>query len=239
MYSVHISTTCVRRPQLNFMKNQKTVIAQEESRPPRRSTYRHGDLYRALLEAGVELARTGGPDAVVLREVTRQAGVVPNAAYRHFADRQALLEAVCDAAQARLALAIETELAALPKKKDAVKAARGRLRAIGAAYIKFARAEPGLFRTAFSVPANLDGSASPAKAGSSGLSPFQHLSAALDALADVGALSAERRKGAEFLAWSAVHGLAILVLDGPLRHLDDAQTTAIGQRLLEMVEQGL
>lgn len=211
----------------------------EESQPPRRSTYRHGDLYRALLEAGVELARSGGPDAVVLREVTRQAGVVPNAAYRHFTDRQALLEAVRDAAQVQLALAIESELAVLPKKKDVVKAARGQLRAIGAAYIKFARAEPGLFRTAFSVPANLDGSASPAKAGSSGLSPFQHLSAALDTLAEVGALSPERRKGAEFLAWSAVHGLAVLVLDGPLRNLGDAQIAAIGQRLLDMVEQGL
>ncbi|WP_334186565.1 TetR/AcrR family transcriptional regulator [Noviherbaspirillum sp.] len=221
------------------MKNPGVATVQEESRPPRRSTYRHGDLYRALLEAGVELARTGGPDAVVLREVTRQAGVVPNAAYRHFADRQALLEAVCDAAQARLALAIETELAALPKKKDPVKAAHGRLRAIGAAYVKFARAEPGLFRTAFSVPPNLDQSASPAKAGSSGLSPFQHLSAALDAMADAGALPAERRKGAEFLAWSAVHGLAMLLLDGPLRQLDDAHAAATRERLLDMVVQGL
>ena len=50
-----------------------------------RSTYRHGDLRRALLEAGIELARSGGPDAVVLREATRRAGVAPNAAYRHFA----------------------------------------------------------------------------------------------------------------------------------------------------------
>ena len=48
-----------------------------------RSTYRHGDLRRALLEAGTELARGGGPDAVVLREATRRAGVVPSAAYRH------------------------------------------------------------------------------------------------------------------------------------------------------------
>ncbi|MES2609602.1 MAG: helix-turn-helix domain-containing protein, partial [Pseudomonadota bacterium] len=50
-----------------------------------RSTYRHGDLRRALLDAGIELARQGGPDAVVLREATRRAGVAPNAAYRHFA----------------------------------------------------------------------------------------------------------------------------------------------------------
>ena len=38
---------------------------------PKRNTYRHGDLYRALLEAGTQMARVGGPTAVVLREVTR------------------------------------------------------------------------------------------------------------------------------------------------------------------------
>ncbi|RZJ16909.1 MAG: TetR/AcrR family transcriptional regulator, partial [Haliea sp.] len=65
--------------------NEKTQV---------RSTYRHGDLRRALLEAGIELARANGPDAVVLREATRRAGVAPNAAYRHFESRQALLQAV-------------------------------------------------------------------------------------------------------------------------------------------------
>ena len=45
-----------------------------------RSTYRHGDLRRALLDAGIALAREGGPEAIVLREATRRAGVVPNAA---------------------------------------------------------------------------------------------------------------------------------------------------------------
>ena len=63
-----------------------------------RSTYRHGDLRQALLEAGVAMAREGGPDAVVLREATRRAGVSPNAAYRHFSDREALVTAVSDAA---------------------------------------------------------------------------------------------------------------------------------------------
>src|SRR5207245_8612215 len=81
--------------------------------PPVRSTYRHGDLRRALLEAGIQLARRGGPDAVVLREATRRAGVVPNAAYRHFASRQDLLRAVRAAALASLAQASEAELAAL------------------------------------------------------------------------------------------------------------------------------
>ncbi|TFI49649.1 TetR/AcrR family transcriptional regulator, partial [Diaphorobacter sp. DS2] len=65
-----------------------------EDLSPARATYRHGDLKRALLDAGVALAREGGPAAVVLREATRRAGVVPNAAYRHFQNHQALLEAV-------------------------------------------------------------------------------------------------------------------------------------------------
>ncbi len=43
--------------------------------PARRTTFRHGDLRRALLQAGIELAREGGPRAVVLREATRSAGL--------------------------------------------------------------------------------------------------------------------------------------------------------------------
>ncbi|HEX8859982.1 MAG TPA: TetR/AcrR family transcriptional regulator [Actinomycetes bacterium] len=206
---------------------------------PRRSTYRHGDLYRALLAAGTELARAGGPDAVVLREVTRRVGVVPNAAYRHFADRQALLAAVRSAAQSALAAAIEAEQAKLPDQDDPVGAARARLRAVGTGYLRFAQAEPGLFRTAFSVPADLPDTASPARASDSGMRPFQLLAAALDELVDAGVLPRKRRRGAELLAWSAVHGLATLIIDGPLRGLDYTRTHTIAQRLLDMVERGL
>ena len=79
----------------------------------------------------------------------------------------------------------------------------------------------------------------PAKAGPGGLNPFQLLSAALDRMVEAGALPPARRAGAEFLAWSAVHGLALLIIDGPLRGLDEAQAHAAGQRLLDMVEKGL
>ena len=65
-----------------------------------RKTYHHGDLRQALVQAGLELARAGGPEAVVLREATRRAGVAPNAAYRHFANREALFGAVRAAAKA-------------------------------------------------------------------------------------------------------------------------------------------
>jgi AcrR family transcriptional regulator len=205
---------------------------------PARGTYRHGDLRRALLDAGIELARNGGPDAVVLREATRRAGVVPNAAYRHFASRQELLQAVRSAALSALAVAMETELARVRGKRPAY-FARASLRAIGTGYLRFAQAEPGLFRTAFAVPEELRGVAVPGGAGNSGLNPFQLLGAALDRLVEAGVLPAERRPGAEYLAWSAVHGLAMLVIDGPLRRFTRGQMHDIGQRVLDMVEKGL
>lgn len=207
--------------------------------PPARSTYRHGDLRRALLEAGVELARAGGPEAVVLREATRRAGVVPNAAYRHFASRQALLQAVRAAALAAVATAMEAELAALKTDGDPADAARAAVRAIGAGYLRFAQTETGLFRTAFGAPVDVEDAPAEAKGGRSGLNPFELLGAALDRLVAAGALPPERRPGAEFLAWSAVHGLALLIIDGPLRGMPREQTDALGQQLLAMVEKGL
>ena len=204
-----------------------------------RKTYRHGDLHRALIEAGVELAREGGPTAVVLREATRRAGVSPNAAYRHFTDRQALLDAVCEACQSRVALAIEAEQAGLTDAADDLTTARRRLRAVGVGYLRFALEEPGLFQTAFSASPDMEGAASAARAGNSGLTPFQLLSAALDGLAAAGGLPPERRPGAEFLAWSAVHGLAVLLIDGPLRAIDSDLRQNLTRRVIDMVEQGL
>lgn len=208
-----------------------------------RSTYRHGDLREALLAAGIAMARAGGPDAVVLREATRQAGVSPNAAYRHFADRQALLHAVSNAA---LGLTADRIQAALDDARldevadgDPVERARLQLRAVGTGYIAFAREQPGLFRTAFSVPDNLQHANDAAKAGVGGRTPFQLVGAALDALLAAGALSEDRRRNAELLAWSAVHGLGMLVIDGPLRGLDDRMIQFATTRLLDMVERGL
>ena len=161
---------------------------------PARSTYRHGDLRRALLDAGIELARAGGPDAVVLREATRRAGVVPNAAYRHFASRQALLQAVRAAALAAVAGAMEAELAALqPASLSAAMVARASLRAVGTGYLRFALSETGLFRTAFAVPVEVPPGAD--KGPASGLNPFELLGAVLDRMVAAGALPPERRPG--------------------------------------------
>ena len=213
-----------------------------EDLSPARATYRHGDLKRALLDAGVALAREGGPAAVVLREATRRAGVVPNAAYRHFQNHQALLEAVRAVALSELARAIEAEIHATRRLRDPRQRARAAFRGVGLGYLRFARHEPGLFRTAFVArPFDVDERApdDDAARGASSMDPFELLGHTLDGMVQAGLLPPARRPGAEFMAWSAVHGMAMLMLDGPLRGLDEAGCQALAERLVAMVEQGL
>ncbi|WP_433226562.1 TetR/AcrR family transcriptional regulator [Microtetraspora malaysiensis] len=211
----------------------------EQANGAKRDTYRHGNLRQALLEVGIELARAGGPDAVVLREATRRASVAPNAAYRHFPRREALVHAVSLAAMGQLARAMEDELAALPALSDRAEAARTRFRAVGTGYLRFARAEPGLFRTAFYVPDDMTEAEATISAGAGGLTPFQLLGAALDDLVACELMTPDRRPGAEFLVWSCVHGLAVLLIDGPLRGLQDTQADQAAHDLIDMIEGGL
>jgi AcrR family transcriptional regulator len=162
------------------------------------------------VEAGVELARSGGPEAVVLREVTRMVGVVPNAAYRHFADRDALLAAVRDEAVKRLAQRIADRMRRVRAGEHTPTGARLRLQAVGASYLEFARTEPGLFDAAFAVPNHTPAGLDP------GPSPLELLQVALDNLVHAGLLDPARRAHIEYPVWATVHGLAVL-LRGPLR----------------------
>nr|BFD96167.1 TetR/AcrR family transcriptional regulator [Kitasatospora sp. Xyl93] len=218
---------------------EAAAMAATRDTKSKRDTYRHGDLRNALIEAALELARQGGPEAVVLRAATRQAGVVPNAAYRHFADRDALLHAVSQAAMARVARTMEAEQDALPPAEDPVAAARARFRAVGTGYLRFAQEEPGLFRTAFHVPGDMTHAAADTAAGITGKTPFELLGEALDGLVEHGLLPEDRRPGAEFLAWSAVHGLAALLIGGPLRGLHPVQAHEAGQHVIDMLERGI
>jgi AcrR family transcriptional regulator len=214
--------------------------ATTKPRVPVRKTFRHGNLRRALLEAGIELARGGGPQAVILREATRRAGVAPNAAYRHFSSHRDLLQAVRAAALSSLALAIETEMdVARRRKPSPPQLARATLRAVGTGYIKFALTETGLFRTAFSTPDPVEDDKDVAKTGKMGLNPFQLLGSALDLLVETGVLPPDRRPGAEYVAWSAVHGFAFLIIEGPLSGASDKEIRLLSDRLLLMVENGL
>jgi AcrR family transcriptional regulator len=206
---------------------------------PARTTFRHGDLRAALLVAGVELARSSGPAGVILREATRRAGVAPNAAYRHFSSHAELLAAVRAHALSQLARAIEAEIAAIPPRRRGAALARAHLRAVGIGYLTFALRQPGLFRTAFSSMQPVVGDSDKAKAGASGLNPFQLLSRALDLMVLHRLLLPRRRSHAEYLAWSAVHGLAFLVIDGPLHTASPAEIATLSERLILMVEKGL
>jgi AcrR family transcriptional regulator len=204
----------------------------------KRKTFRHGDLRNALIAAGLEMARVGGPNAVILREATRQAGVSPNAAYRHFVSQAELLDAVRSACLSRVAASIEDEMKKCRPGRNPQAFARKSLRAVGMGYLGFAMREPGMFRTAFSVPPPVH-EQNPANTASMGLNPFQLLSLALDRMLESGLLGKKDRKDAEYLAWSTVHGLALLVLEGPLHKMPREMVLALGERLVVMVERGL
>jgi AcrR family transcriptional regulator len=201
--------------------------------------YHHGALRSALVQASIALAREGGPDRVFLREAARAAGVSHSAAYRHFADRDALLAEVARFARNELAEEMRRQV-------NRTRDPRRRLRAVGAAYIDFALTEPGLFRTAFtSHPATSggsegDGATEPEDPSDSTAiaEPYDVLGQALDEVQAAGLLDPRRRAGAEIAAWSAVHGIANLLLDGPLSA--DAATVKFSRgQVLDLIERGL
>jgi AcrR family transcriptional regulator len=201
-----------------------------------RDRYHHGDLANALAEAALKLARRGGPQAVVLREAARQVGVSPTAAYRHFSGHEALIETVKQICQTELVGRMEAELANGTPDPEPGREAVRRLRALGAGYLRFAQEEPGLFRTAF---CHIDAPLSEQWARLNEAPAFAQLNATLDQLVECGVLSPSRRPGAEMIAWSGVHGLSMLILDGPLPSLSDKELAAVTNRVLDSIVTGI
>lgn len=198
-----------------------------------RPAYHHGNLRAALLDAGLELTRTGGPDGLALRDVTRRAGVSASAAYRHFADRDDLLAAI--------ATRIQDDMAARMRSfvdEETAPPACDRLRAVGLGYIAFALREPGWFETAFSTTDALPGSGEGMGEGTMP-APLSSLVAALDALVAEGTLAPAERPGAEWPCWSAVHGFALLALHGPLRRLPRDEVWSAAERTVDAIVDGL
>jgi AcrR family transcriptional regulator len=117
--------------------------------PPRRRTarprtapkpYHHGDLRRALIEAGFRLIEEGGVEQLSMREAARRAGVSPGAPFRHFESREALVTAVAIEAQRRFRAEIDAALKETPPGDPLA-----RFRGFGVAYLRWAMRNPAHF----------------------------------------------------------------------------------------------
>jgi AcrR family transcriptional regulator len=199
-----------------------------------RKTYHHGELRAALVQAGLDMSRTGGEQAIVLREATRRAGVTPRAAYRHFADRDALVRGVAQAALAEMARTIE-------RRQADASDGRAMLRGVGNGYIEFALDQPGWFDVAFFAMSDMQNTAAVESAGEVGRSPYQQLADALAHLVVDGMLEPARVEEATLVCWSGVHGFATLTARGPLRQLPrpviDAHAAELVGILVDAVSQ--
>ena len=105
-------------------------------------SYHHGDLRTALIEAGLSALEGVDAEAISLRELARGVGVSATAVYRHFPDKRALLAALAAAGIARLG-------AAQRVASEAAGGGAAGFAATGRAYVRFALANPALFRLAF------------------------------------------------------------------------------------------
>ncbi|WTW95717.1 TetR/AcrR family transcriptional regulator [Streptomycetaceae bacterium NBC_01309] len=209
-----------------------------------RRAYHHGDLSNALVEAGMGLVRSGGPDALVLREVARATGVSSTAAYRHFENHGELVEAVKHEATQLMARRVRAELDAKPASPDPVDEALRRIAAAGVGYVRFALAEPGLFRLIFRKSKNAGRTAlalaaedaSPAKEGDES---YMTMADALDTLVAEGVLAVERRPFMDIALWGSVHGIAMLLIDTNLAELPEAAQDAAIQRSFDVAFHGI
>jgi len=157
------------------------------------STYHHGDLPAALLRAAGRTLEKRGIGALSLRETARRAGVSHNAPYRHFPDREALLAALAAEGFAMLG----ERLRGKPGRE------------MGAAYVSFALEQPQRFRLMFGGVLPL---ARHPELGTAAKAAYQSL---MDAFRDL-----PKPELAAAAAWSLVHGLSHLLLDGHLATQD-------------------
>ncbi|MCH8544886.1 MAG: TetR/AcrR family transcriptional regulator [Alcanivorax sp.] len=178
--------------------------------------YHHGNLRQALVDAALALmVETGGTD-FSLREAARRVGVTVNASYRHFRNKDALMVAIAAEGFRRFGRAL---------MEGALEAddPQGRLLGSGRAYVRFARANPSLFRLMFS---SFNVGRQEEELTLAGNQAFDVLKSGLATFLDKPADSPDVAVAA-LRAWSLAHGLSYLILDGQLAHLPLDEDTLI------------
>lgn len=173
-------------------------------------TYHHGDLRAAAIALGLEkLASQEVPD-LGLRAIARELGVSATALYRHFASKDALLDALANEGIRQLG-ASQKEAAENAPNEDAA------FHATGEAYVHWAVANPALFALTFANKARTD--LADVEGGDN--EAFRQLQAGISSvLPKLGPYS--DRASAAMHAWSLVHGLSNLILAG---HIDNDPAT--------------
>ncbi len=179
------------------------------------------------------LIQRGGPQAVTLRGAARLAGVSQTAPYRHFKDKRALLAALAAEGFRQFDQALAA--AAAPFFDDPAR----RLHALGAAYVGFAVAHPANFRVMFGP--ELGDKADFTTLLKAGQGAFGHLVDAVRACRDATLLRDAPIEELTLTAWSMIHGLSNLLLDGQLNALglSDVPTEELAQRISGHAMRGL
>ncbi|MFQ6550187.1 TetR/AcrR family transcriptional regulator [Aestuariibius sp. 2305UL40-4] len=170
----------------------------------KRGSYHHGDLRAQLVEATRQLVEEKGPDHFTVSEACRVAGVSTAAPYKHFKDKEELLNAVTLEGMLRSQKMMTDELAKYPE------GSLDRIVALGRVYIRFALQEPGVFRLIFGLAEDHADQTDLVAQGHQKFGIVQHEVASCLGQSEVGPEEARRA----FLLWSFVHGLSFLLIDG-------------------------
>lgn len=169
--------------------------------PTRRRGHHHGNARQALITAAEALLESAGAAGLSLRRLSEHAGLSRQAAYNHFADKQALLAELARAGFERLER--DVRRAVVDQTGETA------LTAAGEAYIAFAQQAPAQFRLMFSQ--ELVDLAHYPEAASAAAAAFQALTAVVATLAPE-----ERVEALSLAAWCQVHGYATLCLEANL-----------------------
>lgn len=189
--------------------------------------YHHGDLRNALLEAALEHIRQHREVRFTLRELAKTLGVSAAAPFRHFTNKRALLAALATTGYHLLNgryVELEQQFGSDPVIS---------LQRKGVAYVEFAIANQPYF-LAMNHPELADRSDFP-ELDIARSEVFSSMQKSVAACAAQELLAPYGTTAATLSAWSAVHGLAMLLLDGQLRELGFDATLPLASQAAEMV----